>query len=313
MDAFHRTFRPWMSIAGRQGGSRFPVIDLIALSLAAGLLGLAIVVFARRLDGAFESSLGSSVFLASVAAAIVWTVSIRLATVTTGRNRGSLAFRRFLEWSPTIALPLLGVALAVEGTSTFAILVAAILIAGEEYWAARFAQRPTTKPARGKQSRLVFGRAAEVRFNRHASAVEVEPDVMKPVVAIDAEVSGDLWQEQRRFRGEQEETITGVIRCQIAAHDRMAIEHVAFCPSLSAVPILEMEPIDGCDCSVRATHIFRYGARIEVKLEQACSEPTECLVAFEARVALERSESGSRNIGMRHNVSESSPRQSIAR
>jgi hypothetical protein len=55
---------------------------------------------------------------------------------------------------------------------------------------------------------------------------------------------------------------------------------------MAAVPHLELEAVDGCECAVRATHVYRYGARIEVKLEQASDEATECLVAFEARAAL---------------------------
>jgi hypothetical protein len=286
MDAIQRTRRPWTLIGNRPARFRIPVAQSIAVALAAGLLGIAIVIFARRVSGAFENSLSDIAFVASLLAAAVWAAAIRLSTAKAGHDGNPKWFRRFLDWTPTVALPLVGVALAVEGTSITAVLLAAVIIAGEEYWAVRLASRPTPRSKAGKQSRLVVGRAAEARFNSREGDAKLVAPAFEPAVAIDTKGNGDLWQEQRRYRDEYQETVTGLIRTQFFPRERVAIEHVAFCPPLVAVPHLELEPVDGCECCVRATHVFRYGARIEVKLEQALDEATECLVAFEARTTL---------------------------
>jgi hypothetical protein len=287
MDAIRRTMHSGMLIDASKAKFRASGGEMIAMTLAASLLGLAIVVFARRLSGAFESSLGGTAFIASIAAAVVWAAASRLATSKAGYNIAPKWFRRFLEWAPTVALPLSGVALAVDGTPTSAILVAAALITGEEFWAARFVSGPAANSIPLSRAKIVVGRAAEARLSRRAPAAEIAPEAVEAVVAIDAEIHGDLWQEQRRLRNKYEEIICGVIRSRLGPRDRVTIEHLAFCPPMAAVPHLELEPVDGCDCSVRATHVYAYGARIEIKLDQGREEATECLVAFEARAALD--------------------------
>jgi hypothetical protein len=285
MDATRKLGR-WMLVGAPEAKSRYPVSQTIGVALAAGLLGLAVFVFARRFSGSFENSLGGPAFIASIAAAVVWSAAIRVATAKTDDNRASKWLSRLVEWIPTVALPLTGVALATEGTPMSAVLVAAALITGEEYWAARFASVPAEGSKRHNQFGFVVGRAAEARLGRRALAVESAPEV-ESAVAMEVEINRDLWQEQRRFLREHDETITGVVRSRFGPRDRVAIEHIAFCPPMASVPRLELEPLDGCECGVRATHVYRYGARIEVKLDQARDEVTECLVAFEARAAID--------------------------
>jgi hypothetical protein len=299
MDAIHRTFRPWTSVATPRCGPCSPLAESIALTLAAGLFLFAVFVFARRFGGAFESSLGGAAFITSIAGAVLWAAAIRVVTCKADDKSAPKWVRRFVEWTPTVALPLTGVALATDGTPLSAVLIAAALITGEEYWAARFTSLPSVIAGRRGSSRLVVGRKAEARLDTRASAVEVVSEADEAAVAIDAEVHGDLWLEQRRFIGECSETISGVLRSRLLPRDRVAIEHIAFCPPMPAMPHLELEPVDGCDYSVRATHVHRYGARIEVKLEQVRDEATECLVAFEARAAIGGPEQTPRTISNR--------------
>ncbi len=268
MDASRVTMRTWTGLPQTNHGWLF--VRAGAIALAVGLVIFAVLLFVRRITGAFDRVLPDGVFIASIAIIVVWAAAIRLATAMPVRDSERTAEQRFLDWSPTLALPLIGVAMAVPGTSAVAILAAGALVAGEEYWAARFA--PRSKVQR-KADRLI------------GIVARGDGNLAAPV--IDGAIDRELWQEQRRFRCETEEMISGVIRCRIAPNDRLSIEHVAFCPPLATVPQVELEPVDGAACSVSPTHVFRYGARIEIKLDDASDRPTECLIAFEARSVLD--------------------------
>ncbi len=268
MDASRVTLRSWTGLSRSERGAIFS--RTVAIALAIGLVIFAVLLFVRRISGAFDRALPDGVFIVSIAVVVVWAAAIRLAIAMSERSMDRTAELRFVEWSPTLALPLIGVAMAVPGTSMVTILAAALLVAGEEYWAARFAPRSKTQR---KEDRLI------------GIGARGDGNLAAPV--IDGAIDRELWQEQRRFRGEREEMISGVIRCRIAANDRLAIEHVAFCPPLATVPQVELEPLEGAACRARVTHVFRYGARIEIKLDGAPDQPTECLVAFEARSAID--------------------------
>jgi hypothetical protein len=261
MDAIRWSFWAWTSIDAPGANRRIAVSRYVALALALGLAGLAMVIFGRRVSGAFDQSLNDMVFVASVAAAVVWAAGVRLAT--SAAYCESAWMRRLLDLSPSVALPLLGIALAVAGTSITAILFAAAFVVGEEYWALRFAHGSRKYRAARLTDRV--GRATRVH----------------------TPTKGDLWQEQRRFRSDDEEIVTGTIRIGVRPGERTVIEHVAFCPPLASSPQLELALVEDSACGVRATHVFRYGARIEVKLERARDEPSEYRVSFEARAALD--------------------------
>jgi hypothetical protein len=52
---------------------------------------------------------------------------------------------------------------------------------------------------------------------------------------------------------------------------------------LAAVPRMSATVVDEADCTVRATHVYRYGARLEIRLTEPCDEPVEVLIRYEAR------------------------------
>ena len=104
--------------------------------------------------------------------------------------------------------------------------------------------------------------------------------------SIDGRVTftGDFWQHHTRQRASDGcEIVHGTLRAGFVAGQRTAIEHVVFCPMLAAVPRITTEALDESDCAVRASHIYRYGARLEIRLGEPCDEPMDVLVRYEAR------------------------------
>ena len=78
--------------------------------------------------------------------------------------------------------------------------------------------------------------------------------------------------------------VEGWLRVPIEPGQRTLIAHVAFCPAFTRAPQVEAEPVDGPDCSIRATTILPWGVRFEIKLDEpaeVASDATMEFVAFE--------------------------------
>jgi hypothetical protein len=63
------------------------------------------------------------------------------------------------------------------------------------------------------------------------------------------------------------ETVTATLRADFVVGQRNATVYVGFCPPLSRVPDLTIEPVDGADAKV--VQAFAHGVRIDVRLAQA--------------------------------------------
>jgi hypothetical protein len=100
---------------------------------------------------------------------------------------------------------------------------------------------------------------------------------------VDAEESSLTDSVQQQFvreRTQNGEVIRGTLRAAIAAGQQVAIAHLVFCPALDEVPAIEAELTGDIDGSVRATHAFRYGARLEIKLSEPSDAPAEVFVGY---------------------------------
>jgi hypothetical protein len=95
--------------------------------------------------------------------------------------------------------------------------------------------------------------------------------------------NGEILQQCTRERTHDGEWIHGTIRVAFAAHQRVASEHLVFCPMLGKTPAIHAQSLDELDCSVRTTHAYRYGARLEIKLREPCDESCNVLVGYDVR------------------------------
>jgi hypothetical protein len=87
---------------------------------------------------------------------------------------------------------------------------------------------------------------------------------------------------QRVLRVREEggaEAVHARLVAEFATGQRQATLHVAFCPPLERVPVIEMEVVDGPEAELKAGAAYCHGARVEVRLGEPAEE--ECAVVVE--------------------------------
>jgi len=100
-------------------------------------------------------------------------------------------------------------------------------------------------------------------------------------VATQAEPDDSVWQQlTRRTSPDGADELTGSMQVAFEAQQRTTICHLVFCPAFAQVPAIEIEPSAGPDCRVTATHVYAYGARIELKLVDVPAESTSVRFDF---------------------------------
>ena len=99
------------------------------------------------------------------------------------------------------------------------------------------------------------------------------------VEGIDENCPADVMQQLiRRRDATGGETIAGMVRVDFSSGERLQIAHLSFCPPLTAVPELSVETAEGPEAAVRVTLVQTYGARLEVKLNEASPRPTNVVL-----------------------------------
>jgi hypothetical protein len=97
------------------------------------------------------------------------------------------------------------------------------------------------------------------------------------------EPSADILQQLTlRTTAEGGQELSGWLRLGLAAGQRTGSLHVAFCPAFREVPQVHAEAVSGPECRIKATQVLPYGARLDVKLDEAAEEAQSVLVWFHA-------------------------------
>ena len=248
------------------------ILSPVAWSLAGALFLCSIWLLLRRLTGALTEPLGGAALLTIGFCAALAAAAARLLWQRTAHETPAFA-RRFRNWSPTVALVFVVTAAAVPGSSALAIAQLWAMIAAEEVAVAWISRLPKCAD-RGSSivAKQPSGERSRIRRPTHNGG------------ALEQDIGGDVWQHYTRQRATNgQELVHGVLRASYVAGQRIAIEHLSFCPMLATVPQLTVVVLDESDCTVRATHVYRYGARLEIRLREPCDEPAELLVRYEAR------------------------------
>jgi len=92
------------------------------------------------------------------------------------------------------------------------------------------------------------------------------------------EVPAGLVQQFTRTREGDRESLHALLATQIAANDRLAVVHLAFCPPLAARPEVTAHALDLEDAEIRITQVETFGARIEAYLPRAEPEPRPLII-----------------------------------
>jgi hypothetical protein len=102
---------------------------------------------------------------------------------------------------------------------------------------------------------------------------------------LDRPPDRDVVQQLTRARApDGSETLSGWLRVQLAAGQRNASVHVAFCPPFARTPKATLELLDGPEARVKTVQLLPYGARFDLK-RTTPAEVSETLLLQIAAVA----------------------------
>jgi hypothetical protein len=104
------------------------------------------------------------------------------------------------------------------------------------------------------------------------------PDTFSFAVPAD-EVTQQLTRSQS---ADGVETLSGWLRVGLGPGQRSANVHVAFCPPFGRTPTLEVTQSAGPPSRIKTVQLLPFGARVDLKLNQAGDEPTSVLLQFSA-------------------------------
>lgn len=254
---------------------RWLVIALLAL------LWLAALVFAgRRLAGALSTPLDIATLAAVAVAAAAVAALVRLC----------LAARA--PWSIhaniTVALALLALAMSLPGTSPLGLVLLWSVLSGEEAWAWWLyrVRRPLRSASADEQpppkSDDVAICAAEGIAEEDSCGIETD-GLTDEDVGEESLPAADVLQRLTRSRAaDGSETFTGWLRVPLAAGQRTANLHLAFCPAFGQTPTITVDQQDGPAARIRPVQLLPYGARFDLKLAQTCEEDSAIVLHFVA-------------------------------
>lgn len=217
------------------------------------LLGISLLLVARRLSGALDQPLPAGLLLLTIAVASLtaW-VSIRVFDANPHARWAIFGISAG-------ALALLGAALSLPGTSgqllgtlwTSIVVVIGLLA--------------TDVVPRKRRTNV---RAADASAGQTG---EVE------------EPSSIEWQRLSRLRTDAgEDRLEGWVRLECAPGQRSDVVHLAFCPPFGQTPVLGVQCGSGPSARFKVTQLLPYAARIEVKLDALPQEPVSVMVLFTA-------------------------------
>jgi hypothetical protein len=97
---------------------------------------------------------------------------------------------------------------------------------------------------------------------------------------------GEVLQQLTRSRtADGGELLSGWLRVDLAAGQRTANLHVAFCPPFARAPRVSVQQVGGPEARVKTAQTLPYGVRFDLKVADEGSEASILLLQFAARVA----------------------------
>ena len=247
---------------------------------AAAILGLlwpaAALLVWRRLAGALSTPLDLPSIMALAGIAAAGAAGVRLL-----RRRG-LWRHPLAEVAVSAPLVLLAAAASLPGTSVAGLILLWGAVVVEEFWAWRRgpwrAQPGRPLPAPSPPSSNPPQKTAEEADTGEPLDEESEDEESVP--------SGEILQQITRSRlADGGEVLSGWLRVPLAAGQRSANVHLAFCPPFPQTPQLAVDQRDGPSARIRPVQVLPYGARVDLKLAQSCTSDTALVLRIVAEAA----------------------------
>ena len=113
-----------------------------------------------------------------------------------------------------------------------------------------------------------------------------------PTSAVGASRDELVLQQFSRLLTRQQEIVRGSLAITVERGSRTSAGHVAFCPPLVERPLFEVQPESTTTATLKVSHVYSHGARIEVRLPQAAQAEATVRVRFVARARRFASEPG---------------------
>jgi hypothetical protein len=267
------------------------LIVAIAHTALALLLALAVTLLIRRFSGNFHRPLRAAAIVLAAAFLELATLGIRqlfrnpdlrdsllsteylvlstqyFARVVNGGKSFPPKPTRFrlspIDFLTTAAPLLILAALSMPGTSPVGLLTAwLVIISGETAqrlprFRSRLADFSAQQPSPGQMP---------------AGCVLPTDEIMEP------EIPPGLVQQVTRVVEGGRESIHGLLKAEVAANDRLAIVHIAFCPPLAERPELSAHALDCDDAEIRLTQVESFGARLEARLPAILDTPRSVII-----------------------------------
>lgn len=250
---------------------------------AAGLLALvltaAAILWWRRLAGAFSVPLEPAVLLlvSSLIAALL--VLTRTARRYGTRGRGARLRSRLAGGTLSTAAVAIGAALSCPGTPVRGLVILWGILAAEECWAWgpagwwRIAPSSRTRATTAEPARGGAAESATSRQTMSAPRFDDPPD-------------GDVTQQMTRVHTPGgSEVLSGWLRVSMAAGQRSANVHVAFCPSFLRTPRVSVEQRGGPRARIKTVQVLPQGVRFDLKLAAPGEVAQSVLLEFSAEAA----------------------------
>lgn len=237
--------------------------DLLTALLISGLAAAGVVVvtlLVRRAAGAFVQPLGGFSLLAVAGLGLLLAAGWRMGWLARGEQQSTLSLMALAV--PGFAAFLMLCVLSLPGTANWALMLTWLGFFTAEavwWWLAYAALRPSVTRSANRPSMVTEFVAGETEI-------------------AEAPLPSEVFQQVTRTREGDKEQIAVSIRVAFAAGQRIAVEHVAFCPPLLKTPKLAAEVLDGAVAAVSLTSIQPFGIRLEVRLEEPTDEACEVLV-----------------------------------
>ena len=246
---------------------------------------LSLVLLLRRLSGAFVQPLGSLTLVAVSLLPGLIAAGLRCAIAVGGLPR-SLVHSTPHELPHHVPSTQYPVLLTLYLGPTPALLVFAIPGLAGILWLSSLTLPGT--PAVGVIAAwfllIAFEAASWLTLYRTGHATFLNPrtqpssQVSTQPEEDEATIQVGLVQHFTRVREEGRESIHALLRAEIAAGDRLAILHIAFCPPLDARPELTAHAMDADDAEVRITQAETFGTRLEVSVPRPVAEGRSIVV-----------------------------------
>jgi hypothetical protein len=251
--------------------------------LTGGLLLAAAILGFRRLAGVLCQPLGMvalvAVALSVAAMALVGRSARQFGSASSGAGPADL-FAGLLFSTAVFAT---GAAVSLPDTSAVGLFALWFILVAEEVWAWRPKRWRRIFPSR------VAGAPADPALPATCSGAVPAAQLPRtfPLDSIgDGPPDAQITQQLTRLRtSDGTERLAGWLRVPLAAGQRIANVHVAFCPPFSHVPRALVQQTDGPSAHVKTVQVLPFGARFDLKLAEALEIPSTVLLRFSAEAS----------------------------